>query len=105
MKARTERAVKEALADMLDVLSYKIRHGAMSASDARALLDIIMQGGGIRATVKELAGFYNQSEDNVRHIIHRNLLNQAILGNLSENPQKVQIYSAPQPCGCPGSCA
>ena len=37
--------------------------------------------------------------------VQQNLLNQAILGNLSENPQKVQIYSAPQPCGCPGSCA
>jgi len=36
--------------------------------------------------------------------VQNNLLNQAILGNLSENPQKVQIYSAPQPCGCPGSC-
>jgi len=37
--------------------------------------------------------------------VQQNLLNQAILGNLSENPQKVQIYSAPQPCGCPGSCS
>lgn len=36
--------------------------------------------------------------------VQQNLLNQAIMGNLSENPQKVQIYSAPQPCGCPGSC-
>ena len=35
--------------------------------------------------------------------VQQNLLNQAIMGNLSENPQKVQIYSAPQPCGCPGS--
>lgn len=34
--------------------------------------------------------------------VQQNLLNQAIMGNLSENPQKVQIYSAPQPCGCPG---
>lgn len=33
--------------------------------------------------------------------VQQNLLNQAVLGNLSENPQKVQIYSAPQPCGCP----
>ena len=33
--------------------------------------------------------------------VQQNLLNQAILGNLSENPQKVQLYSAPQPCGCP----
>ena len=30
------------------------------------------------------------------------LLAQSMLGNLSENPQKVQIYSAPQPCACPG---
>ena len=36
--------------------------------------------------------------------VQQNLLNQAVLGNLSENPQKVQIFSAPQPCGCPGSC-
>ena len=34
--------------------------------------------------------------------VQQNLLNQAVLGNLSENPQKVQIYSAPQPCACPG---
>ena len=33
--------------------------------------------------------------------VQQNLLNQAVLGNLSENPQKVQIYSAPQPCPCP----
>jgi len=26
-------------------------------------------------------------------------------GKYSENPQKVMLYSAPQPCGCPCSCA
>lgn len=36
--------------------------------------------------------------------VQQNLFNQAVLGNLSENPQKVMLYSAPQPCGCPGSC-
>lgn len=30
------------------------------------------------------------------------LLTQSLLGNLSENAQKVQIYSAPRPCDCPG---
>ena len=30
------------------------------------------------------------------------LLTQSLLGNLSENAQKVQIYSAPAPCACPG---
>lgn len=34
--------------------------------------------------------------------VQQNLFNQAIMGNLSENPQKVMLYSAPQPCGCPG---
>ena len=34
--------------------------------------------------------------------VQQNLLNQAIMGNLSENPRKVQLYSAPQPCACPG---
>jgi hypothetical protein len=43
-----------------------------------------------------------QAELSAMQSVQNNLLNQAILGNLSENPQKVQIYSAPQPCGCPG---
>ena len=32
------------------------------------------------------------------------LLTQGLLGNLNQCPQKVALYSAPQPCGCPGSC-
>lgn len=36
--------------------------------------------------------------------VQQNLFNQAVMGNLSENPQKVMLYSAPAPCGCPGSC-
>ena len=34
----------------------------------------IREGGGIRATVRDLAGYYGQSENNVRHVINRNLL-------------------------------
>ena len=37
--------------------------------------------------------------------VQQNLFNQAVMGNLSENPQKVMLYSSPQPCGCPGSCS
>lgn len=36
--------------------------------------------------------------------VQQNLFNQAVMGNLSENPQKVMLYSAPSPCGCPGGC-
>lgn len=43
-----------------------------------------------------------QAELNAMQSVQQNLLSQAILGNISENPQKVQIYSAPQPCPCPG---
>lgn len=43
-----------------------------------------------------------QAELNAMQSVQQNLLNQAILGNISENPQKVMLYSAPQPCGCPG---
>lgn len=34
--------------------------------------------------------------------VQNNLFSQAVMGNLSENAQKVQLYSAPQPCSCPG---
>lgn len=36
--------------------------------------------------------------------VQNNLFNKAVMGNISENPQKVMLYSAPQPCGCPNSC-
>ena len=73
---KTEKAIREALADMLDILAYKSRNGVMTEDDVRAVLGIIRAGGGIRATVKDLAGFYGQSEDNIRHVAHRNLLPQ-----------------------------
>ena len=42
------------------------------------------------------------AELNAVQSVQNTLLSQAMLGNISENPQKVQIYSAPQPCPCPG---
>ena len=36
--------------------------------------------------------------------VQNQLFTQAVMGNLSENAQKVQLYSAPQPCSCPNSC-
>lgn len=46
-------------------------------------------------------GSQNSSQSTV-NTVSQNLLEKAMLGNLSENPQKVMLYSAPQPCGCPG---
>lgn len=33
--------------------------------------------------------------------VQNQLFAQAVMGNLSENAQKVQLFSAPQPCSCP----
>ena len=68
---KSESLIRESLAEMFDILSYKVRNGAMSEDDMRAIMSVIRSGGGIKATVRDLAGFYGQSEDNVRHVIHR----------------------------------
>lgn len=36
--------------------------------------------------------------------LQQTLLTDAVTGRSSLNPTPVSIYSAPQPCGCPGSC-
>lgn len=74
MRSRTEKAVREALGDFLGILEYKVRHGTINVDDIRTILEAIEASGGVRATVKDLAGYYRQSEDNVRHVIHRNIL-------------------------------
>lgn len=74
MKSKTDKAVREALGDFLGILEYKVRHGVINIDDVRTILSTIEASGGVRATVKDLAGYYNQSEDNIRHVIHRNLM-------------------------------
>ena len=66
--------VRDALADFLGILAHKARTGQMTDDDAKAIYRAICDAGGIKATVADMAGYYGQSEDNVRHIIHRNLL-------------------------------
>ena len=74
MKKKSDNVIREALADMLSMLEYKVRSGVMSSDDVRAILTALEAGGGVRATAKDLAGFYNKSEADVRNVIHRNYL-------------------------------
>lgn len=46
-------------------------------------------------------GSQNATQSTVQSV-SQNLLEKAMLGNLSENPMKVSLYSAPSPCPCPG---
>ena len=74
MNSKKEHIIREALADMFGMLEYKVRQGAMSFDDVSAIMSIIEANGGIKATVSDLAGFYHQSEDNVRHVLHRSYM-------------------------------
>ncbi len=74
MQEKVDNAIREALADSLGILSYKARTGQMTDEDVALIARAIREGGGIRATVRDLAGYYGQSENNVRHVINRNLL-------------------------------
>ena len=74
MSIKKDNIIREALADMFGILEYKVRHGSMSYDDISALVSIIESNGGIKATASDLAGFYHQSEDNVRHVLHRSYM-------------------------------
>ena len=78
MKEKSVSAMRDALGDMFGIMEYKARSGAMSADDMRSILTSLEAGGGIRATVSDLAAFYNRSEADVRNVIHRNLMPKPI---------------------------
>lgn len=71
---QADNIIREALADFLGLLSQKARSGQLTDEDVSVMFRAIHDGGGIRATVKDLALYYGQTENNVRHVINRNLL-------------------------------
>lgn len=74
MKEKTEKVMREALADMFGILSYKVRNGAMTLDEMKSVMDLFSHASTPKATVKELSDYFGQTEDNVRHIIHRNMM-------------------------------
>lgn len=71
---RSDNAIRDALADFLGMLAHKARTGELTDEDTVVLYRAIHDAGGIRATVRDIAGYYGQTETNVRHVINRNLL-------------------------------
>ncbi len=67
-------AIRDALADFFGILEQKARTGQMTDEDVTVIAKAIREGGGIHATVKDLADYYGQSETNVRHVINRNIM-------------------------------
>ena len=66
--------LRDSLADFLGMLAHKARNGQLTDDDAVVLFRAIHDAGGIRATVRDIASYYGQTETNVRHVINRNLL-------------------------------
>lgn len=70
----SENVIREAVAEVFDALSFKVRHGIMTEQDVRVISSVIREAGGVKATVKDLSAIYGQSEDNVRHVISRHFM-------------------------------
>ena len=49
------------------------------------------------------AGAFSNAQSAALAQAEATLLTQGLLGNLNQCPQKVSLYSAPQPCGCPAT--
>lgn len=49
------------------------------------------------------AGAFSTAQSSALAQAEATLLTQGLLGNLNQCPQKVSLYSAPQPCGCPAT--
>lgn len=66
--------IRETLDDCLELMQHKLRRGKLTAGDLRALLDMLVGGGGVSATVADLAEFYGETETNVRSVIKRRVV-------------------------------
>ena len=66
-----KQEIRDTLDGCLELLQNKIKAGKFTASDMRALLGAFTAGGGVIATVSDLAELYGTSEVNVRSVIKR----------------------------------
>lgn len=78
MNNKKENIIRDSFAEMLNFLAFKVRNGSMTMSDIDAIIAVLNHDACILVTVKELAEYYGQSEDNIRHVIHRKVTKQPI---------------------------
>jgi hypothetical protein len=71
MKKNDDSALRNALAEFLGIMEYKVRNGVMTMDDVRSILSAIEASGGVSATIRDLAEYYHTSEVNVRSVIKR----------------------------------
>ena len=74
MKTNSDNVMRDALADMLSMLEYKVRNDALTSDDIHILFGAIEASGGVRATIRDIANYYGKKEVDVRNVICRNYL-------------------------------
>lgn len=74
MQTDSVNILREALDTSLELIQRKLRRGRLTADDLRAILNAITAGGGVSATISDLADFFGTSEVNVRSVIKRRFI-------------------------------
>ena len=63
--------MRELLCECLEFIGKRIKDGTVTAGDVKAMAGTLMSCVGVKATISELAGWFGQSEVNVRSLIKR----------------------------------
>lgn len=72
----TPDALREALDAALETFRRKLRAGALTMSELRAILEIFAAAGGVSVTASDLAELYGTTEVNVRSVIKRRMVSR-----------------------------
>ena len=69
-----EETMREVLCDCLGIIEKKIKDGTVTVGDIRTMVETLSSGVGVDASIREIAGYYGQSEVNVRSLIKRKII-------------------------------
>jgi hypothetical protein len=67
-----EMVTKQILIDICKMFIHQLENDKCTAEEIRSISDSITENLKVDATVKDIADFYNQSEQNVRTVVSRN---------------------------------
>lgn len=84
--------MRDVLCDCLGMIELKIKSGSVTIGDLKSILEALAASVGIKASAKEIAEYYGESEVNVRSLIKRRLISKPqrrVYYNFSELCKKV----------------
>lgn len=76
--------MKKLILEILDYYRYKIENDECTAEDMKTVYDALSKGVVCETTIKDLAEFYGQSENNVRNVISRKVI---------KKPRRMILYN------------